>query len=93
MIPAGTRLLETLPEVITKLETDGKGAIVSQLKKGKTSYLVIVNRDFQSEMFLTIEGDKQLKRMLKDGTVVNADAYISKLPVAPGDVCIYLWES
>ena len=92
-IPEGTRHLERLPEVITKLETEGKGAIISQLEKGKTSYMVIVNRDFQNEMFLTIEGDKRLKRILKDGTVVNADAYISRLPIAPGDILIYSWDT
>lgn len=93
IIPAGTHPLNTLPGVITKLETEGKGAIISHLKKGETSYLVVVNGDFEKEMFLTIEGDKRLKRMLKDGSVVNANTYISKLSVAPGDICIYLWES
>lgn len=91
-IPYGTRRLEKLPDVITKFETEGTGAIVSVLKKENTSYLVVVNRDFQQRMLVTIEGDKRLKRLLKDGTTVSADAYINKLPVAPGDVLVYSWN-
>ncbi len=91
-IPQGTRRLEKLPEVITKFETAGTGAIVSVLKKGNTSYLVIVNRDFQESMSVTIEGDSRLNRVLKDGSIVKADAYVSKLPVAPGDILVYAWE-
>lgn len=91
-IPYGTRRLEKLPDVITKFETEGAGAIVSVLKKENTSYLVVVNRDFQQRMFVTIEGDKRLKRVLKDGSTASADAYINKLPVAPGDVLVYSWK-
>ncbi len=91
-IPYGTRRLEKLPDVITKFETAGTGAIVSVLKKGSISYLVVVNRDFQQSMSATIEGDKRLNRVLKDGSVVRADAYINKLSVAPGDILVYSWE-
>jgi hypothetical protein len=91
-IPYGTRRLEKLPDVFAKFETEGTGAIVSVLKKENTSYLVVVNRDFQQRMLVTIEGDKRLKRIMKDGSTVSADAYINKLPVAPGDVLVYSWN-
>ncbi|MGV3763203.1 beta-galactosidase [Parapedobacter sp.] len=90
-IPHGTHRLEQLPDVITKFETEGTGAIVSVLNKGNVSYLVIVNRDFQKSMSVTIEGDERLKRVLKDGSTVDANAYISTLPVAPGDILVYSW--
>lgn len=92
-IPVGTRRLESLPKVITEFKTEGMGAIVSILQKGNTSYLVIVNRDFKEKMHVTIKGEQQLKRILKDGTAINANAYISTLPVAPGDLLVYSWES
>lgn len=91
-IPQGTHRLEKLPDVITRFETEGTGAIVSVLKKGDNSYLVVVNRDFQKSMSVTVEGDDRLNRVLKDGSIVKADAYVSKLPVAPGDVLVYAWE-
>lgn len=90
-IPQGTHRLEKLPDVITKFETEGEGAIVSVLKKENKSYLVVVNRDFKQNMSVTIAGDQRLKRVLKDGRIVNADAYISKLQVAPGDILVYTW--
>jgi len=91
-IPQGTRRLEKLPDVITKFETEGEGAIVSVLKKENKSYLVVVNRDFQQSMAVTVEGDKRLNRVLKDGSTVRADAYINTLSVAPGDILVYSWE-
>ncbi|MEC3879455.1 beta-galactosidase [Parapedobacter sp. 10938] len=91
-IPRGTHRLEKLPDVITKFETEGTGAVVSLLKNENTSYLVIVNRDFQKSMSVTIEGDERLKRVLKNGRTVDADAYISTLPVAPGDILVYAWQ-
>lgn len=91
-IPQGTKRLDKLPAVIKSFETEGEGAIVSVLKKGSKSFLVIVNRDFKNNMLVTLEGDPKLKRVLKDGSEVFANAYINKLPVSPGDVLIYSWE-
>jgi hypothetical protein len=91
-IPQGTKRLDKLPAVIKVFETEGEGAIVSVLKKGSKSFMVIVNRDFKSNMLVTMEGEPGLKRVLKDGSEVSANAYIRKLPVAPGDVLIYSWE-
>lgn len=91
-IPQGTRRLGALPDVITRFETEGTGAIVSMLKKDNKSYLVVVNRDFQQSMAVTVEGDKRLNRVLKDGSTVSADSYVSRLSVAPGDILVFSWE-
>lgn len=90
-IPQGTKRLMQLPAAIKTLETEGEGAVVSVLEKGKENFLVIVNRDFKHTMKLTIEGDKTLKKVLKDGTVVPADSYIRTMEIDPGDVAIYRW--
>jgi len=91
-IPSGTRRLEQLPDVITKFETEGAGAITSVLRKGSQLFFVVVNRDFQEPLTLTIEGKSQLRRVLKDGSRVPASAYVSTFPIAPGDMVVYSWE-
>lgn len=78
--------------MITRFETEGTGAIVSMLKKDNKSYLVVVNRDFQQSMSVTVEGDKRLNRVLKDGSTVSADSYVSRSLVAPGDILVFSWE-
>ncbi len=91
-IPKGTIRLQKLPEKIKVLETKGMGAIVSVLEKRDKQFLVIVNRDFKNSLNVKIEGDPSLQRVLKDGTYVPANAYVSTLEVDPGDLLIYSWN-
>ncbi len=91
-IPAGTRRIGKLPSPVRILETEGLGAVVSLLEKGNDSFLVIVNRDYQNPMKLTFAADPSVKRVLKDGTLVPASAYINAMDVDPGDVAIYTWK-
>ena len=90
-IPQGTKPLKQLPEKIKTLETDG-GAVVSLLKKGGRQFLVIVNRDCQKPMKLTIQTDDDVKRMQKDATLVPANRYDTVTELDPGDAAIYAWE-
>ncbi len=92
-VPAGTKRLDKLPGPVRVLETSDGGAVVSVLEKGSQQFLVIVNRDFQNPMTLTIATDPGVKRVLKDGTLVRADAYTNKIEVDPGDAVIYSWEN
>ena len=87
-IPIGTKPLTTLPSSIKSLETEGAGAVVSYLKNGKKSYLVIVNRDFKRPMKLKISCDPQVKIVKKDGTLIPASTYIDTLEVEAGDVAV-----
>ena len=91
-IPVGTRALDKLPDPISELKTSDGGAVVSVLEKGSRRFLVIVNRDFQNPMELTIKTDERVKRVLKDGTIVRANVYANTLEVDPGDVEIYTWK-
>lgn len=90
-IPFGTKRLSELPAAIKKLETEGVGAVVSLLKKEEKHYLVIVNRDFLRSMILNIECAPSVKRIFKDGSVVNANLYAKRLEIDPGDAIIYQW--
>ncbi|GAA4315249.1 hypothetical protein GCM10023143_26500 [Compostibacter hankyongensis] len=92
-IPYGTKRLTTLPAPIKTLETKGKGAVVSVLKNGQNTFLVVVNRDFRQPMELTIHCDGGVKKVLKDGSLVPANAYLPTLEVDPGDMAVYQWTT
>lgn len=92
-IPLGTKRLVKLPETVKVLETTGTGAVVSELKNGKNSFLVIINRDFINPMKLTLYVDPSVKRVLKDGTSVPANDYKNTMEIDAGDVAIYTWPT
>lgn len=92
-IPAGTIRLTSLPKAIKVLETNGAPALVSVLEKGENSFLVVVNKDFLNSINLTVYGDDNLKKVLKDGTVVPASAYESAIELDPGDAAIYMFST
>lgn len=91
-IPQGTRRSSELPAKIKVLETTGEGAVVSLMEKGSDTFLVIVNRDYQQPMKLTLVADADVRKVQKDGTLIPAGAYTSTLAVDPGDVAIYMWK-
>lgn len=91
-IPLGTKRLDRLPQPIRELQTSGGGAVVSLLEKGKHRFLVIVNRNFQNSMKLTIATDEKVKRVLNDGTIIKANRYSNNLEVDPGDAAIFTWD-
>jgi hypothetical protein len=91
MIPKGTIRLTALPDAIKVLETNGAPALVSLLEKEDNYILVIVNKDFVNGMSLTLYGDKSVKKILKDGSLVPASAYENAMEVDPGDAAIYMF--
>ena len=93
MIPGGTIRLTTLPDAIKVLDTGGAPALVSLLENGENSFLILVNKDFLNSISLTVYGDESVKKILKDGTIVPADAYDSSLELDPGDAAIYMFPT
>jgi hypothetical protein len=91
IVPQGTRPLTELPRPIKILRTEGTGAVVSHLENGPVSYIAIVNRDFKYPLSLYIECDNNVKRVMKDGSEVPANAYQSQSEIDPGDIAIYKW--
>lgn len=92
-IPEETARLHKLPAPVKLLETSDGGAIVSLLEKGSRQFMVVVNRDFQDPMSLTFAADESVKVVQKDGVLVPATAYASKIEVDPGDAVIYTWNT
>jgi len=93
VIPKGTSQLSSLPSAIKVFETEGEGALVSTLENGANTFFMIVNRDLQKSLQITILGDETLKRVLKDGSVVWASAYATTTEIEPGDVAIYMFPT
>jgi hypothetical protein len=90
------RMREENPHAIPPvklLQTSDGGAVVSLLEKGNSHFLVIVNRDHQNPMKLTLITDDTVKKVQKDGTIVPASIYASTMEVDPGDAAIYTWEN
>lgn len=89
-LPKGTRRLDTLPEKFQELEADGQGVLVSRLKNGKNNFLMIVNRDIDRSQNITLRKDKDVRRVMPDGSTVKDAA--EKVVVAPGDYLLYVWK-
>lgn len=93
VIPKGTSQLSNLPSAVKVFETEGEGAVVSILENGANTFFVVVNRDLDRSLPITILGDESLKRVLKDGSVVKASAYSNTTEIEPGDVAIYRYPT
>lgn len=93
IIPRGTSMLTKLPKAIRVFETEGKGALVSQLEKGGQTFFVIINRDLEKSMPYVISGDATLQKVLKDGTVVPAATYAAACEIEPGDIAVYTFPT
>lgn len=89
-IPEGTKPLESLPAPIKSLKVSDGGAVVSVLEKGDNQYLVVVNKDFQNVMSLSVDADSSVSRVGKDGAIVASDR--SEITVEPGDMVIFAWR-
>jgi hypothetical protein len=89
-IPSGTTRLSKLPASVKLLETVGEGAVVSLLENKGKSFLVLVNRDFKNELKLVIYTDEKVKKVMKDGTLINAAEFAAVTEIEPGDAAIYL---
>jgi hypothetical protein len=93
IIPRGTTMLSKLPWAIRVFETEGKGALVSQLEKGNQTFFVIVNRNLEKNLPFIISGDASLQKVLKDGTIVPAAAYAPSSEIEPGDIAVYAFPT
>jgi hypothetical protein len=91
-IPQGTRPLEKLPPEIKVLKTIKGGAVVSHFVKGDEEFLSIVNRDFKAPLSLSIECEKGVYLIKKDGSRSEAGAYCPETEIDPGDIAIYVWK-
>ncbi len=91
-LPAGTKRYEPAAPVAA-VETEGDGAVVSLLSNESKRYLVVVNRDINKPMPVTIrlDGSKKVERSTRRRRPPFAAPAVQER-VEPGDVLILSWE-
>lgn len=93
-LPAGTKQYEPQAPVLS-LKTGGAGAVVSILSQPERRYLVIVNRDINNNLPLSIRFDAAVgvARLDKAPEVqpLRDGAFDGEL--SPGDICIFTWPA
>lgn len=92
VIPSGTKQYVPVSPV-TDLETEGQGAVVSLLGQKARRFLIIVNRDYERAMGLTLRLDATVlvSRVDKIGVLRPIDQGECKTVVEPGDAVILTW--
>jgi hypothetical protein len=90
--PRGTRPYQPAAPV-KELDTGGQGAIVSLLFNGGRRFLVVVNRDVNRPMPVTVEldGSVPAHRVGKDGCLRPLAGTRFQADVEPGDICVLTW--
>ncbi len=92
-LPLGTRAYQAVPPV-SSVTTDGGGAVISLLEKGKRWFLVIVNRDLKKEVSVTVkfDGSIPISRIDKGGGRKVTPGNEQKATLPPGDMTIFAWD-
>src|SRR5262249_27366796 len=91
-LPRGTRPYQPVTPV-KEVKTGGQGAVVSHLSNGRRRFLVVVNRDINGPMPLTVEpaGAAPVHRVEKDGSLRPVPGGRFEARIEPGDVCVLAW--
>ena len=88
-IPRGTKVLESYPAGIAKLETGDAGAVVSYFTNHGKQYIAIVNRSCTDDIVLEIEFETEAACVAKDGTEMAVE---SSYDIEAGDIRIFIWK-
>ncbi len=98
-IPAGTKRYEPRAP-IAQLKTSGAsgaGAVASLLANGRQRFLVLVNRDINAPLHVSITLDdsrqaREVARVQKDGTLHPLQERKFEADLEPGDVAVLKWD-
>jgi len=93
-IPRGTQAFR--PEApLRSVKTEGAGAVVSLLERGKRRSLVVVNRDFLHPMPLAAEFEEgaAVEAVAKDGSRRAIEGTSHRAVVEPGDAAVLTWPT
>lgn len=92
IIPVNTKKFNEAPDVIKTFETGDVGAVVSVLEKGNRNFFVVVSRDINNELPVTIEVDESVRQVTKDGTLIKVHGEVTE-KLTPGDIRVYTWKN
>lgn len=73
-------------------ESPSNGILVSTLKKGSTTYIVLVNASPTEPVSVTIETDDSVSRIRRDGSTVQASLYDTLYTLEPGSAEIFSYQ-
>lgn len=90
--PAGTHPLTGSNPPIVKLNDGGNGSIIAFLDNGKYSYLLMVNRSYESGFNYSIEFEVDVQTVSTTGAVEDIGTDDSAF-LEPGDCAIYRWKN
>ena len=90
-LPSRVMRLYNLPNHFRVIDTHGAHALVSQLTNDGRHYVIIQNCELQTPMTLTVSTSNAVKRVLKNGSIINGDIYANTTRVEPGDIQIYTY--
>ena len=88
-IPRGTKALTSYPAGISKIETDGGGAVVSHFTNKGKQYIALVNRSCTDEITFEITFDTEAVHVAKNGIENPIE---SSYTVEAGDIRIFSWK-
>ena len=91
VIPAGTRKYEPQSPVKSLI---ANGAVVSRLRNGDREFLVLVNRDINHPLPITVEFDRDgVQRVEKDATLQPVRERKLERNLEPGDIAVLTWPT
>lgn len=90
-IPIKTKPFTEAPKEIKEIETGDAGAVISVLEKGDRKFFVVVSRDINNTLPVTIEVDSSVRQVTKNGTLKKVKGKVTE-QVAPGDILVYSWK-
>lgn len=90
-IPVNTKRFQGAPDYIKYFDTGDAGAVVSVLEKGTRQFFVIVSRDINNSLPVSIETDDNVWQVTKYGTIKKMSGRVTE-NLAPGDMLVYMCE-
>src|SRR6218665_570523 len=89
-IPVNTTRFDKPPAVIKKFLTGDAAPVVSIFQKGTRKFFVVVSRDINNTLPVTIQVDPSVKKVTKNGTLEPVNGTVIE-QVPPGDILVYTW--
>lgn len=90
-LPPGVKELGELPAPLEKLDTHGKGTVVSFLDNGNIHYLMIVNRSLKETVDVDLSFSKIVSTVGRDGKVSELPSKKTRFTLGKGDCALFSW--
>ena len=90
-IPVNTKRFDKPPAVIKKFLTGDAGAVVSLMEKGGRKFFIVVSRDINNALPVSIQVDGSVRKVTKNGTLEAVNGLVNE-SVPPGDILVYTWQ-